>query len=194
MDTALPPTLGAAYRVERPLGEGGMATVYLATDLKHDRRVALKVLRRELAAAVGVERFRREIRIAAGLTHPNILPLYDSAATEIAEDAPLYFVMPYVEGDTLRARLEQLHRTSGRRVSLVGWSLGGLYAQELARAAPGSVRGLVTLGTPVVRWASSQMIRSQSPAASSFAFNSSDRAAMSRRRIRSCAPGIRRAR
>ena len=105
MDTAFPPTLGAAYRVERPLGEGGMATVYLATDLKHDRRVALKVLRRELAAAVGVERFRREIRIAAGLTHPHILPLYDSAASELGEDAPLYFVMPYVEGDTLRARL-----------------------------------------------------------------------------------------
>jgi serine/threonine-protein kinase len=105
MDAALPPTLGAAYRVERPLGEGGMATVYLATDLKHDRLVALKVLRRELAAAIGAERFRREIRIAAGLTHPHILPLYDSAATELGEDAPLYFVMPYVEGDTLRARL-----------------------------------------------------------------------------------------
>ena len=105
MDTALPPTLGAAYRVERLLGEGGMATVYLATDVKHDRRVALKVLRRELAAAVGLERFRREIRIAAGLTHPNILPLYDSAATDLGADAPPYFVMPYVEGDTLRARL-----------------------------------------------------------------------------------------
>ena len=107
MDTALPPTLGAAYRVERPLGEGGMATVYLATDLKHDRRVALKVLRRELAAAVGVERFRREIRIAAGLTHPHILPLYDSAAEEVSADAPPYFVMPYVEGDTLRTRLSR---------------------------------------------------------------------------------------
>jgi eukaryotic-like serine/threonine-protein kinase len=107
MDTALPPTLGAAYRVERPLGEGGMATVYLATDLKHDRRVALKVLRRELAAAVGVERFRREIRIAASLTHPHILPLYDSAAEQLSEDAPPYFVMPYVEGDTLRTRLSR---------------------------------------------------------------------------------------
>ena len=107
MDTALPPTLGAAYRVERPLGEGGMATVYLATDVKHDRRVALKVLRRELAAAVGVERFRREIRIAAGLTHPNILPLYDSVADEPSTDTPPYFVMPYVEGDTLRTRLSR---------------------------------------------------------------------------------------
>ena len=107
MDTALPQTLGAAYRVERLLGEGGMATVYLATDVKHGRRVALKVLRRDLAAAVGVERFRREIRIAAGLTHPNILPLYDSAATELGADVPPYFVMPYVEGDTLRARLSR---------------------------------------------------------------------------------------
>ena len=105
MDTTLPPTLGAAYRVERLLGEGGMATVYLALDVKHERRVALKVLRREVAAALGAERFRREIRIAAGLTHPHILPLYDSAATEPGADAPLYFVMPYVEGDTLRARL-----------------------------------------------------------------------------------------
>ena len=105
MDPALPPTLGAAYRVERPLGEGGMATVYLATDLKHGRPVALKVLRRELAAAVGAERFRREIRIASALTHPHILPLYDSAAPDAGVDEPLYFVMPFVEGDTLRARL-----------------------------------------------------------------------------------------
>jgi TolB-like protein/tRNA A-37 threonylcarbamoyl transferase component Bud32 len=105
MDTALPPTLGDTYRLERTLGEGGMATVYLATDLKHDRRVALKVLRREIAVAVGAERFRREIRIAAGLAHPHILPLYDSDATEASADAPPYFVMPYVEGDTLRARL-----------------------------------------------------------------------------------------
>ena len=107
MDAALPPTIGAAYRVERLLGEGAMATVYLATDLKHDRLVALKVLRTELAAAVGAERFRREIRIAAGLTHPHILPLYDSAAPDDDEAGSAYFVMPFVEGDTLRARLSR---------------------------------------------------------------------------------------
>ena len=104
MDAALSPTIGAAYRVERQLGEGAMAMVYLATDLKHGRPVALKVLRRELAAAVGAERFRREIQIAAGLTNPHILPLYYSGAPDDEAGSP-YFVMPFVEGDTLRARL-----------------------------------------------------------------------------------------
>jgi eukaryotic-like serine/threonine-protein kinase len=94
-------TLGGQFRIERELGRGGMATVYLAEDLRHDRRVALKVLRPELAASVGVERFNREIRIAAGLTHPGILPLFDSAAAE----GPPFFVMPYVEGESLRGRI-----------------------------------------------------------------------------------------
>src|SRR5512147_454620 len=70
--------LGATYRIERELGQGGMATVYLADDLKHDRQVAVKVLRPELAAALGPDRFTREIRIAARLQHPHILPLLDS--------------------------------------------------------------------------------------------------------------------
>ena len=117
MDAALPPTISAAYRVERLLGEGAMATVYLATDLKHDRPVALKVLRRELAAAVGAERFRREIRIAAGLAHPHILPLYDSAAPD-DEAGFLYFVMPFVEGDTLRARLSRGRLEIGEAVRI----------------------------------------------------------------------------
>src|SRR5207249_3872146 len=95
--------LAGAYAVERELGRGGMATVFLAEDLKHRRRVAIKVLHRELAAAVGPERFRGEIEIAARLQHPHILPLYDSgAATGL-----LYYVMPYVEGKSLRARLVQ---------------------------------------------------------------------------------------
>src|SRR3989442_10088243 len=89
------------YTIERELGRGGMATVYLAQDLKHRRRVAIKVLKPELAAALGPERFLQEIEIAAGLTHPHILPLYDSGeATGL-----LYYVMPYVEGETLRNRL-----------------------------------------------------------------------------------------
>jgi TolB-like protein/cytochrome c-type biogenesis protein CcmH/NrfG len=91
------------YRIERELGAGGMATVYLAHDLKHDRKVALKVLRPELAATLGGERFLHEIRTTAGLRHPNILPLYDSGEAE----GLLYYVMPWVEGESLRDRLER---------------------------------------------------------------------------------------
>src|SRR5216683_4133136 len=95
--------LGSAYRLERELGHGGMATVYLAQDLKHDRLVALKVLRPELAAALGAERCLREIRITANLNYPHILPLLDSG------DAAglLYYVMPYVAGESLRDRLDR---------------------------------------------------------------------------------------
>jgi dienelactone hydrolase len=93
--------LADRYRVERELGAGGMATVYLAQDLKHDRPVALKVLREELGAALGAERFHREIRIAAKLQHPNILPLLDSGEA----GGLLYFAMPFVEGQSLRERL-----------------------------------------------------------------------------------------
>ncbi len=95
--------LAERYALERELGRGGMATVYLAQDLKHHRKVAIKVLKPELAAALGPERFLQEIEIAAGLTHPHILPLYDSGeATRL-----LYYVMPYVEGETLRNRLDR---------------------------------------------------------------------------------------
>ncbi len=87
----------------RELGRGGMATVYLAEDLKHHRSVAIKVLRPELAAAVGADRFLREIEIAAGLTHPHILPLHDSGEA----DGFLYYVMPYVAGESLRERLSR---------------------------------------------------------------------------------------
>jgi len=89
------------YRIERELGQGGMATVYLAHDLKHDRRVAIKVLRPELAATIGPERFLREIHIAAQLQHPHILPLLDSGEAA----GFLYYVMPFVEGESLRDRL-----------------------------------------------------------------------------------------
>ncbi|MGH7582563.1 MAG: protein kinase domain-containing protein [Gemmatimonadales bacterium] len=99
--------LRATYRVERLLGSGGMATVYLAHDLKHDRPVAIKVLRHELAIELGRERFLREIRIAASLNHPHILPLHDSGEAVLhgtdgaAAQSWLYYVMPYVEGETL---------------------------------------------------------------------------------------------
>ncbi len=93
--------LADRYRIERELGKGGMATVYLAHDLKHDRKVAIKVLRPELAAVLGAERFLAEIRVTANLQHPNLLPLFDSGSA----GGFLYYVMPYVQGETLRARL-----------------------------------------------------------------------------------------
>ncbi len=93
--------LGDRYRIERTLGRGGMATVFLAEDLKHRRRVAIKVLDPEIAAAIGPERFLREIETVARLTHPHILPLHDSGVA----DGLLFYVMPYVEGESLRDRL-----------------------------------------------------------------------------------------
>ena len=91
------------YKVERAIGRGGMATVFLADDLKHERRVALKVLDPELGALLGVERFLAEIRVTAQLHHPNILPLFDSGQA----DGLLFYVMPYVEGRSLRERLDR---------------------------------------------------------------------------------------
>jgi eukaryotic-like serine/threonine-protein kinase len=95
--------LADRYRIEGELGRGGMATVYQAEDLKHRRRVAVKVLHAEHSAAVGKERFLREITTAANLTHPHIVPVFDSGEA----DGQLYFVMPVMEGETLRARLER---------------------------------------------------------------------------------------
>jgi len=93
--------LGDRYRVEQELGHGGMAVVFFAEDLKHRRRVAIKLLKPELSAALGSERFLREIQIAATLQHPHILPLYDSGSV----GSLLYYVMPFVEGESLRERL-----------------------------------------------------------------------------------------
>jgi serine/threonine-protein kinase len=93
--------LADRYRIEREIGQGGMATVYLAEDLKHRRKVAVKVLRQELAVTLGPERFFREIEVAAQLQHPHILPLHDSGEA----GGFLYYVMPFVEGESLRERL-----------------------------------------------------------------------------------------
>ena len=95
--------LAERYTIERAAGAGGMATVYVARDLKHDRRVALKVLRPELAAVLGIERFLSEIRVTAHLQHPHILPLFDSGQA----GGLVYYVMPHVEGESLRRRLER---------------------------------------------------------------------------------------
>ena len=104
--TRLAAALADRYRIERLLGEGGMATVYLAEDLKHHRKVAVKVLRPALAAVLGAERFLREIEVTANLRHPHILPLHDSGAVEDL----LYYVMPQVEGESLRERLDREHQ------------------------------------------------------------------------------------
>jgi TolB-like protein len=103
LPSRLEDALGHRYEIQRELGSGGMATVYLARDTKHDRLVALKVLKPELATALGTERFPREIKIAAQLQHPHILPLHDSGEAE----GFLYYVMPFVEGESLRARLRR---------------------------------------------------------------------------------------
>ena len=92
--------LADRYAIREEIGAGGMATVYLAEDLKHHREVAVKVLRPDLAATLGPERFLREIEVAARLHHPHILPLYDSGEA----DGFLYYVMPYVEGVAVRDR------------------------------------------------------------------------------------------
>ena len=104
--SALREALTGRYEIERELGAGGMATVYLARDLKHDRDVALKVLKPDLAESLGRDRFLREIRLAARLNHPHILPLYDSGEA----GGFLFFVMPVMQGQTLRERLSQEHQ------------------------------------------------------------------------------------
>jgi len=101
--TSLTAALAGRYRIDRELGRGGMATVYLAHDVRHDRHVALKVLRPELAAVIGADRFLQEIRVTANLQHPHILALFDSGKS----DGFLYYVMPYVDGESLRARLSR---------------------------------------------------------------------------------------
>src|SRR4051794_37644431 len=101
--TRLSESLHIKYRVDREIGAGGMATVYLARDLRHDRDVAIKVLHPDLAAALGAERFLAEIKTTAKLQHPHILPLLDSGDA----DGLLFYVMPYVAGESLRARLER---------------------------------------------------------------------------------------
>src|SRR5512143_2620940 len=96
-------TLADRYDVEREIGRGGMATVYLAHDLRHQRPVALKVLNPDLGIALGADRFLSEIRVTANLQHPNLLPLFDSGEAE----GRLFYTMPFIEGESLRQRLER---------------------------------------------------------------------------------------
>ncbi len=108
--------LAERYSIVREIGMGGMATVYLARDLRHDRDVALKLLKPELGAVLGPERFLSEIRVTAKLQHPNLLPLFDSGETE----GQLWYVMPYVEGESLRARLARERQLSVREAVRIG--------------------------------------------------------------------------
>src|SRR4051812_44757938 len=103
MPAQLNAALAGRYTIEREIGRGGMATVYLARDVRHSRNVALKVLSPELGAVVGVERFLAEIQVTANLQHPNLLPLFDSGEAQ----GLLFYVMPYVEGESLRALLNR---------------------------------------------------------------------------------------
>src|SRR5260370_10341004 len=133
---ALSAALGDRYRIERVLGRGGMATVYVAEDLRHSRQVAIKVLRPEVAAAIGAERFLREIAIAARLTHPHVLPLIDSGQA----DGSLYYVMPYVRGETLRERLvrEQRVPPQGALGNARGLGAGPRHAPPHGFVPPGA--------------------------------------------------------
>lgn len=125
--TRLRTALGDRYEIVRLIGEGGMARVYLARDLRHERQVALKVLRPEIGASLGAERFLREIRIVAGLQHPNIVPLFDSGAAGAtgAGTELLWYVMPYVQGESLRAKLQREGRLSLAETLRIGEDLAG---------------------------------------------------------------------
>ncbi|MEO6529043.1 MAG: protein kinase [Gemmatimonadaceae bacterium] len=142
--------LADRYRIERELGAGGMATVYLAEDLKHQRKVAVKVLNPELAAVLGAERFLSEIRVTANLQHPNLLPLFDSGVA----DGQLYYVMPYLEGETLRARLEKERQLpvdeTLRLVSLMAGALDFAHARGVIHRDLKPENILLQAGQPVI--------------------------------------------
>ncbi len=131
--------LADRYAIEGELGAGGMATVYLAEDLKHHRKVAVKVLRPELAAVIGAERFLKEIETTANLQHPHILPLFDSGEA----DGMLYYVMPYVEGESLADRLKrekELPLEDALEIAWHGWKCTAAVTRGRCRSFGGFQR------------------------------------------------------
>ena len=142
--------LEGRYTIERELGEGGMATVYLADDLKHERKVALKVLKPELAAVVGARRFLAEIKTTANLQHPNILPLFDSGEA----DSYVFYVMPYVEGESLRDKLDRDHQLpvdeAVRIASEVAEALQAAHEQGVVHRDIKPANILLSRGRPLV--------------------------------------------
>src|SRR5437764_15477191 len=113
--------LSDRYDIEREIGAGGMANVYLARDVRHHRRVDLKVLKPELGAVLGPERFLSEIRVTAKLQHPNLLPLFDSGET----DGQLWYVMPFVEGESLRAKMDRERQLSVKEAVRIATLVAG---------------------------------------------------------------------
>ncbi|MGK2936079.1 MAG: protein kinase domain-containing protein [Gemmatimonadaceae bacterium] len=152
--SAIPQHLRSAladrYSLERELGRGGMATVFLGQDVKHDRVVALKVLHPELAAALGPDRFLREIKLAARLNHPNILPLFDSGEAS----GWLYYVMPYVEGESLRQRLDREKKLAfpeaAQLVSAIGSALDYAHRQNIVHRDIKPENVMLHEGVPMV--------------------------------------------
>ena len=142
--------LAGRYRIDRHLGEGGMATVYLCEDLKHDRKVALKVLKPELGAVLGADRFLAEIKVTANLQHPNLLPLFDSGEA----DGLLYYVMPYIDGETLRARLQREQQLPVddviRLVTLMAAALDFAHARGVVHRDLKPENILLQAGQPVI--------------------------------------------
>ena len=142
--------LAERYRIARELGAGGMATVYLAHDLRHGRDVAIKVLKPELAAVLGAERFLSEIRVTANLQHPNLLPLFDSGEA----DGLLYYVMPYLEGETLRVRVQRERQLpveeTLRLVSLMAGALDFAHARGVIHRDLKPENILLQAGQPVI--------------------------------------------
>ena len=143
-------SLADRYRIERELGAGGMATVYLAHNLKHDRQVAVKVLKPELGEVLGAERFLSEIKVTANLQHPNLLPLFDSGEA----DGLLYYVMPYIEGETLRARLQREQQLPVddviRLVTLMAAALDFAHARGVVHRDLKPENILLQAGQPVI--------------------------------------------
>jgi serine/threonine-protein kinase len=138
------------YRLTREVGKGGMSRVYLADDLKHDRQVAIKVLKSEFGAMLGAERFLSEIKVTARLQHPNLLPLFDSGEAA----GRLYYVMPYIEGETLRERVKREGPLSvdevARLVSLIAGALDFAHARGVVHRDLKPENILLQAGQPVI--------------------------------------------